>query len=354
MPTLAERIPAALQVAALRLVFALPKPVRRRLAGAPIRLDGNVLDPDMQLLLRMRRLQGDALTKADPAPARAALDAAATLAGGPVISTVDVRELHIPSESGRIPARLYTPHGLPGGSPLLVFYHGGGWVLGSLRSHDNPCRLIAEQAGVRVLSVDYRLAPEHPFPAAVDDALTAYRWALDAADELAIDRTAIALGGDSAGGNLAAVTAHQVAEAGGQQPAFLLLFYPGVDTDAERRSRGLFAEGFFLTSADIDWFMDHYQPERELRADPRISVLRADDLAGLPPTYLAVAGFDPLRDEGVAFAERLAKSGVPVALHCHPGLVHGFLNFLACGPTAREAVAQAVGALRTGLAMRRG
>jgi acetyl esterase len=349
---LSERIPLKFKILLLRLIFSLPKPVRRMIAGRPIRVDGNELDLDMQVLLRMQQLEGSLVSHSDPVRARIALDAASKLAAGPPITSVDVRELRIPSETGGMCARLYAPRDLPSPAPLLVFYHGGGWVIGSLDTHDNPCRLIAEQAGVRVLSVDYRLAPENPFPAATDDALTAYRYAVAAADELGIDPDAIALGGDSAGGNLAAVAAHQAVLAGDPRPAFLLLFYPGVDATLRRPSRDLFADGFFLTDADIDWFTDHYQPDVALRADPKISVLGAEKLSVLPPTYLALGGFDPLRDDGLAFAERLAASGVPVATRLHNGLMHGFLNFLACGPGAREAIAEATGALRTGLALR--
>jgi acetyl esterase len=250
-----------------------------------------------------------------------------------------------------IPARLYTPNGLADGSPLLVYYHGGGWVIGSLNSHDNTCRFLAERAGVRVLSVGYRLAPEHPFPAAVDDAIAAFDHARGHAVELGADPGLIAVGGDSAGGTLAAVVCHQTALRGGPTPAFALLFYPVTDVTTRSQSRQRYADGFFLTDADIDYFADHYLPDLALRADPRCSVLLAEDLSGFPPTYLATAGFDPLRDEGEEFAARLRAAGVAVASHRQPDLIHGFVSFLGVGNACREATAEAAGALRAGLAV---
>ncbi|MGH3622087.1 MAG: alpha/beta hydrolase [Sciscionella sp.] len=352
MPNPTRRMAPRVKAALVNAIYALPRPVRRLIAGRPIRRDAQLLDLDMQLLLRLQRIDGTRLlSSGTPEQARLALDAASVLAAGPVITSVDVSELSIPSENGGIGARLYVPPGVPAPSPLLVYYHGGGWVIGSLDSHDNSCRLLAAEAGVRVLSVDYRLAPEHPFPAATDDALTAYRYAVGSAASLGVDPKAIALGGDSAGGNLAAVTAHQAVLAGDARPVFLLLFYPGVDATVRRRSRDLFADGFFLTGSDIDWFAERYQPNVALRTDPRFSIMNAPDLSGLPPTYLATAGFDPLRDEGEAFAARLAEFGVPVVLRRHSGLVHGFVNFLAFGHGARTALSEAIGALRTGLAL---
>ncbi|MBO0839348.1 MAG: alpha/beta hydrolase [Sciscionella sp.] len=339
--------------AGARAVFGLPRPVRRLLAGRPIRRDGQTLDLDMQLMLRLAKVAGESLAHGgDVATARALLDANAQIGGGRRIEPIAVRELSINTGEQPIAARLYTPEGLTERSPLLVYYHGGGWVVGSLDSHDNLCRFLAQHANIRVLSVDYRLAPEHRFPAAVDDALAALRYAHSNARALHIDPSMIALGGDSAGGNLAAVTAHLAARAGGPTPAFLLLFYPAVDNTVRRRSRDEFAHGFYLTDEHIKFYSDHYCPDVEVRnTDPRFSIGIADDLSGLPPTYLATAGFDPLRDEGEAFARRLTDAGVPVVLRRHSDLLHGFASMLAIGDRGREAVAEAVGALRTGLAI---
>ncbi|MDQ3579329.1 MAG: alpha/beta hydrolase, partial [Actinomycetota bacterium] len=266
MSSLTERVPIRVQAALTRAVFALPKPVRRLLVGPPVRIDGQELALDAQLLLALDKLGGRKLSDGTPEQGRTRLDASRHLVGGDPIEPVTVRGLTI---GDAIPGRLYTPEGLSSAAPLLIFYHGGGWVLGSLDSHDNTCRYLATEAGVKVLSVDYRLAPEHVFPAAADDALTAFHWAVENAAELGIDPRLIAVGGDSAGGNLAAVTAHQATRAGGPRPAFQLLFYPATDGTSRRRSRDLFATGFFLADDDIDWFLNHYSPDIATRADPR-------------------------------------------------------------------------------------
>ncbi|MET0236068.1 MAG: alpha/beta hydrolase [Kibdelosporangium sp.] len=334
------------QAAAIQAVFALPHRLRRVIAGPPVRIDGQELALDAQLLLRMQRLARlPALSEGTPAEARSHLDGDTVLVSGPPIEPVGTREVRI----GSIGARLYTPAGLAEGSPLLVFYHGGGFVLGSIESHDNTCRFLAKHAGVRVLSVDYRLAPEHPFPAGVLDAVAAFEYAHANAHALGADPTAIAVGGDSAGGNLAAVTAYLTVQAGGPKPAFQLLFYPATDATVRTRSQELFAERFLLTQADMDWFMGHYATSEEDKRDPRYSPMLAADLSGLPPAYLATAGFDPLRDEGEAYAERLRAAGVPVVLSRQADLIHGYANFLAVGTRFREALFEAVGALRTGL-----
>jgi len=351
MSKLAESVPTGVLAGALRFAFGLPAPLRRLVTGRPIVVDGQRLHPDAQLLLRLQQLSGLEWGMTTPAEDRVALAQTNALVCGPVVQGVAVRPVRIPREDGQIPGRVYEPVGLAPDSAMLIFYHGGGWVSGDLDSHDNLCRFLALEAGVRVLAVDYRLAPEHPFPAAVDDVMVAFEWAVDHAADLRVDPARIALGGDSAGGNLAAVTALRAAQAGGPTPVFLLLLYPAVDASTRRRSRDLFGNGFFLTDAKMDWFRDHYAPEAESWVDPRLSVLLADDLSALPPTYLATAGFDPLRDEGEAFAEKLAKAGVPVVLRRHEGLFHGFANVLGLGGIYREAVSEAVGSLRTGLAL---
>jgi acetyl esterase len=347
-----SKLPIRIQAITLRATYTLPEPLRRVIAGAPICIDGNELALDAQLLLRMQRLTEISLSESSVAQARQNVEETAPVGAGPAIARVRARDLRVPTDSAAIPARLYTPDGLEAGSALLVYYHGGGFVLGSVASHDNTCRFLAKAAGVRVLSVDYRLAPEHPFPAAPADAFAAFTYAARNADELGVDPSAIAVGGDSAGGNLAAVTSYQALRAGGPVPAFQLLFYPGTDMKRRTRSRELFGVGFFLTDEDLEWFKGHYLPDRERFADPLASPLLAEDLRGMPPTYLATAGFDPLRDEGAAYAERLREAGVPVAYHCHTDLIHGFVNFIGIGRRFREAMADAAGALRTGLVLR--
>ncbi len=338
------------QAAAVRAAYALPGPLRRLIAGAPVRRDGQELALDAQLLLRLQKTAGTELVAAGGvASSRVALDLGRHLVSGPPIEPVATREVAIPVEYGELPATLYTPGGLPERSGLLVFFHGGGWVLGTRTSHDNTARFLAQRAGVRVLSVEYRLAPEHIFPAAVDDALAAFDFAHAEAAELGVDPGRIAVGGDSAGGNLAAVTAQSATRRGGPAPVFQLLFYPTTDASRRRPSRELFGDGFFLTDAQMDWFADHYAPDGVDRTDPRLSPLLAEDLSGLPPAYIATAGFDPLRDEGEAYAERLTEAGVAVALSRQPDLIHGYVNFLGIGQRFREATAEAAGALRLAL-----
>ncbi|MGC7099335.1 alpha/beta hydrolase [Amycolatopsis lurida] len=341
------------QAAAAQFLYALPTPVKRLIAGRPIRLDGQELALDAQLLLRLQQLTGAELAGQSVERSRADLDVSRHLVSGKPIQPVHTRELLIPAEDGGIPATLYTPEGLPEPSGLLVFFHGGGWVVGTRNSHDNTARFLAKHAGVRVLSVEYRLAPEHPFPAAAEDAVTAFDYAYTKASELGADPARIAVGGDSAGGNLAAVAALVTTRRGGPAPAFQLLLYPGVDMSTRRRSREIFGNGFFLTDAQMDWFADHYAPDGVDRTDVRLSPLLAEDLSGLPPAYLATAGFDPLRDEGEAYAEKLEAAGVPVALHRQEDLIHGYVNFLGIGRRFREATAEAAGALRLGLSKKK-
>ena len=351
MASIINQVPASWQAAVVRAVYALPAPLRRTLAGRQIRRDGQRLDPDTQLLLRLMALEGMSLSADDPAHARAMLDRGAIVAGGRTTVPVRTCELRITGAEGPIGARLYTPAGLADGSPLLVFYHGGGWVIGSLDSHDSTCRFLAAEGGVRVLSVDYRLAPEHRFPAAAQDAVAAFRYAVANADELGADPAAVAVGGDSAGGNLAAVVCHVTARERTTKPAFALLFYPASDASSRRPSRDLFGDGFLLTDDDMNWFRDHYAPDPALYTDPMLSVLLSEHLAEFPPTYLTVGGFDPLRDEVEEFGALLAKAGVPVVVRRHPDLIHGFTGFLGVIPRAREATAEAVGALSVGLAL---
>jgi acetyl esterase len=328
-----------LQTSASRMMYALPKPVRRLVAGAPIQRDGQILALDAQLMLRLQRLVGFSLIADEERVemSRRAFELAQHLVRGRPFEPVSTREIRIPAEHGDIPCTLCQPDGLPDPSGLLVYFHGGGWVLGSRRTHDNTARFLALRAGVRVLSVEYRLAPEHVFPAAYEDALAAFDFAHAEAKDLKVDAARIAVGGDSAGGNLAAAIAYTATQRGGPRPAFQMLLYPSTDCTAKHRSRELLAEGFSLTDKHIAWFTDRYAPEGTDVADARLSVLLSDDLSGLPPAYIATAGFDPLRDEGEAYAERLARAGVPVLLSRQDDLIHGYVHMLGLGHRFREA-----------------
>jgi acetyl esterase len=353
----------AVQANALIPLYALPAAVRRRLAGAPIQIDGNTLDPDLQLLLRVDNLL-PATTKTDAATARAHFRNLCKLIPGTPPEVQRVTELTVRGADGQLGARLYVPRSTapdlgsaPGSADaagsgrggLLVFFHGGGWVVGDLDTHDALCRSIAADAGIRVLSVDYRLAPEAPAPTAAEDAIAAFTWAVDHAEDLNVDPARIAVGGDSAGGNLAAVVAQQTVRRGLPQPALQVLLYPALDLVARRPSRDLFSEGFILTEADIIWYRDLYTPDPTLRPDPIVSPLRAEDLTGLPPTYLTTAGFDPLRDEGAEYANALKSAGNQLTHAHHPTLAHGHSSLLTVPGTTRAAHTHLVTHLRSTL-----
>jgi len=341
-----------LQTAVLRRAAALPAPVQQVLGGpGRVRIDGQVLDPEAQFLLRLLRLSRRPAYETLPVPdARAETRREAAAVAGPPLAVASVAEQTLPGPAGELGTRLYVPFGASTPGPLLVYLHGGGWVLGDLDTHDQTCRFIAREAGVRVLAVDYRRAPEHPFPAPLDDAVAAVRFAIAEAGRLGADPARVAVGGDSAGGNLAAATARLLSQDQGTAPAFQLLIYPVTDLSHKRRSYRLFPDGFFLTERQMDWYRDHYLPAADAALDPRASPLLADDLAGLPPSHVAVAGFDVLRDEGEEYATRLREAGVPVSVRRHTGLVHGFCNTVNVGRASRAAMLEVTTALRAGLA----
>lgn len=340
------------QFGVVRALFALPTPVKQLIGGgSPPSIDGQQLDADTQLMLRLVALQGHrTIAGMTPAEARAEIRRTSAAVSGGAPDVDRVIDVAIPGLAGVIRARLYV-HGseVPG---LLVYYHGGGWVVGDLETHDGLARLLARDAGLGVLSVDYRLAPEHRFPAAVDDALAAFRWAVDHAGSFGIRPARVAVGGDSAGGNLAAVVSQLAVRGGGPAPVAQLLVYPVTDLSTKHPSYGLFREGFFLTEAEMDWYRDHYLgPDGDPR-DPRVSPLLADDLTGLPPAVVVTAGFDVLRDEGEAYARRLEEAGVPVRATRHGGLIHGFANAAILSATARAAMLDAATDLRHLIATR--
>jgi acetyl esterase len=328
--------------------------LQRALFGAPARIDGQVLAPEMQALVRLASLARDesasAYGRLTPDQARARIRAGAAAAAERAQSQPTVGDLSLPGPAGAIPARFYEPPGMGlEGRPSIVYFHGGGWTIGDLDTCDSVCRFLAQNVPATVLSIDYRLAPEHPFPAAIEDAIAAFRWAADDNTQLGVDPSRIAVAGDSAGGNLAAAVSLLARDGDGPSPAMQALIYPVTDAVGGQQSRDVFAKGFLLTKADMDWFEHHYLPPGSDHADPRVSMLRADDLSGLPPAYVATAGFDPLRDEGETYAARMREAGVRVALRRHPGLIHGFANMTAVSPTAHAAMRELAGALRMGL-----
>jgi acetyl esterase len=341
------------RAAVVRGLFGLPGPVRRSLAGPPVRIDGQELALDAQLAIRLKNASGSDVFAGPVDKARARYDALPRLVGYRPPRPVATREIGVPAGHGQIPATLYTPADAPKPSGLLVYFHGGGFTVGSRTSHDPVARFLAHHAGARVLSVEYRRAPEHPFPAAVEDAVCAFEYAHGHAAELGADPDRVAVGGDSAGGNLAAVTAQQAVRRGGAMPAFQLLMYPPTDIGVRRPSHELFNRASTFTDKNLQWVIANYVPAGTDPSDPRLSPLRGE-VAGLPPAYLASAGFDPLRDDAVAYADKLRAAGVPVALSRQPDLPHAYLNFVGLGGRFAEAAAEAAGALRLGLAVASG
>jgi acetyl esterase/lipase len=350
----ARRSPSArerLELGVVKAAAALPAPAQLALAGGrPVRVDGQLLEPEVQLLLRLLEVSPRPSVEELPvARARAEIRAEAALFAGAPLRLERVEELSIPGPVAPVGARLHVPRGASDPSPLLVYFHGGGFVVGDLDSHDATCRFLAREAGVRVLSVHYRRAPEHRFPAAVEDCVAALRFASDEAERLGADPARIAVGGDSAGGNLAAVTS-LLARDDGPVPAFQLLIYPVTDLSRKSASYALFREGYFLTERQMDWYRGHYLgADAAAASDPRASPLLAVSLAGAAPAHVVVAGFDPLRDEGIAYAHALRDAGVPVTLRVHWGMIHGFANAIGVGRVAPDAMREVAAVLRRGL-----
>lgn len=338
-------ISVRLEALTLKTLLGLPPRIQRTLAGRPVVLDGQTLDPETQLMLRLQRLVREPAVESLPIPeGRRALNRQSMLVGG----SQPIGRVRGDVVAG-VPVRLYEPAGATEPGPLLVFFHGGGFIYGDLDSHDAPCRFLAERAGVRVLAVDYRLAPEAAFPAAYDDCVNAYAEILERCDEWHADPDRIAVGGDSAGACLATLVAIEAARRG-WPCALQLLIYPITDMTGSAKSRQTFANGFYLTERFVELARDSYAPDRLLWTDPRVSPLVADLPAGLAPAHLVTAGFDPLKDEGAAYAERMLAAGAEVRHVRQPALIHGFLNMVGVGRNARAAVVEIADALRAGLA----
>lgn len=329
---------------AARLLAHVPDVLKIALSGEPpIVIDGQQLDPQLQLIrsaARGRALPG--LVEPTVAAGRERYRRQTDVFRGPATRVERVRDIEMPTAAGRLRARHYTPFtstSSPGGrrAAITVFFHGGGFVIGDLDTHDEPCRVLCRHAGIHVLSVAYRLAPEHPFPAALDDAVAAFEWTRANVESFGADPARVAVGGDSAGATLGAVVARVVDRA--RAPAAQLLIYPGTDFDSRRPSQDLFSDRFKLTRRDLIAFRDAYVGRTGVPFDdPRVSPLYAPSLAGLPPAVVAVAGFDPLRDDGLAYAERLAHAGVPVRTLRFSSLGHGFIHMTGVAPSARRAM----------------
>lgn len=347
-----DRAMAAANRLGVKLIPRLPIPAKRLMSGGKaVTLDGNTLDPSIQMMLAAQKMMGinGLVVAGDPVATRRNNGELTASLDQPNVRVAQTRDLSIPGPAGPIGARHYRPD-TGDRPPLVVFFHGGGFVFGDLDTHDAACRLIARDAGVQVLAIDYRLAPEHPAPAAVEDSHAAYRWALAHAEELGADPKRVAVAGDSAGGCLAAVVSQLARDAGDQLPVLQWLIYPVTDMRGGTRSRSLFGDGFLLTKSDMDWFQDSYLLNSGLdETSPLVSPLLTEDLSGLPPALVTTAGFDPLRDEGEQYAVRLREAGVTVDLRRAPGMTHAFINLNVLGGGVAAANSEMISALRAHL-----
>jgi acetyl esterase/lipase len=311
------------------------------------------LDPHAKRFLDMMAAAGPRTAAADTIETRRkAFARLMALAGpGPALAHVVDEAAAAPATEGTIPLRVYTPRPATDRPlPAIIYFHGGGLVAGSLDTHDTLCRVLAEGCDAIVIAVGYRLAPEHKFPAAVTDAAAATDWVSAHATAIAIDPERIAVAGDSGGGTLAAIVCQGMRSRQSPPIALQLLLCPVLDFGAESASRRDFAEGYLLDRVTLDRDFAHYSPGNLDRMDPLVSPLRAADVAGVPPALIHTAAFDPLRDEGAAYAERLRQAGVPVRYTCHAGMIHHFYGLTSVIPAARQALDAICREMRTALA----
>jgi acetyl esterase len=302
----------------------------------PMWRDGRRLHPGLQLLLAVGARTGRTNANADWVQARAEMRRMVR-SSSPVRTDVHVTDRRIPGPAGELGVRIYRPHGAAGVLPGVVYFHGGGFCVGDLDTHDPTCRLLSAVSQTVVVAVDYRLAPEHVFPAAVDDAVAAWSWVLEHPGELGMVPGRVAVMGDSAGGNLAAVVCGEARRLGLPAPVAQCLVYPWVDAHCGSATYETFADGFGLSRDGVHLYRETYASTPEHWTDPRLSPLGAGDLVGLPPALVVTAGFDVLRDDGQAYAEALAGAGVPVTYRCYDDMMHGFAAMLVLDDAAAAA-----------------
>jgi acetyl esterase len=306
------------------------------------------LDPQARFVLDQMAAQGG-LELIDLSPTEARQMFEKMKLPFPAESVASVADRTVAGPSGPIPVRVYRGTSAPTPAPAIVFFHGGGWVIGSFETHDNFCRALANRTQTVLVAVDYRLAPEHRYPAAADDCYAVARWVAEHGDEIGADGARIAVAGDSAGGNLSAVVALMARDRGAPRLRHQVLIYPVTDPDFERASYRENAEGYMLTREAMRWFWDHYVPDAARRGEAYASPLRAEKLAGVAPATVVTAEFDPLRDEGEAYAERLRDAGVPTTLTRYDGQIHGFAAMFEIFDQGKAALAQIAEALRGAL-----
>ena len=306
------------------------------------------LDPQCQAVLdAAAEAEGGSVFEARTADeARRKYDASTPIFAPQTPALEAVKDMEVPGAEGPIAARLYRPMAGDGALPMLVYFHGGGWVFGSLETHDALCRIVAHEAGCLVAAIDYRLAPEHPFPAGIEDCADAVAWLAENAGTVGGDASRLAVGGDSAGGNLAAAISQIARDRGGPSIAFQWLIYPATDFTADNDSLRVNGDGYLLTRAAIRWTEKQYLSSAEDRTDPRASPGLAADLSGLPPALVQTAEYDPLRDEGKAYANALTAAGVAVEYIRYDGTIHGFMRMGAIVDRAGLALSDGARALR--------
>ena len=336
----------AAQKTILKLILSLPSPILRAMSGGGVVYKGGrTLDPRFQFFAHAAKKM-PAMTTLSPAEAVAGSARGLAAVQGPLEPGVRTESLSIDGPNGPIPARAYRPDGQDSSAPLIVYAHMGGGVIGDLETCHAFCSILARIVRTAVISVDYRLAPEHKFPAGLEDVLAAYRWARDNAGRFGAALVAPAIGGDSMGGNFAAIVAQEMQRKGEPQPAAQILIYPAVDVASETPSMTTYADAYPLTRATMDWFMGHYIGPDADPADPRLSPDKTADLTGLAPAVIATAGFDPLVDQGEAYAKRLQAAGAPVLYRCYDSLAHGFTAFTGAIPAADAACREIAGLVR--------
>lgn len=333
----------------LKLLWALvrvllPEGLVRRLYGVSLPVvDGRQADPKAQAVADLVALVRDPGAVPTVAESRAQLAGFIEKFDAPCMARVARRDITLPGADGPRPARQYLPDAIdPGQSlPCLMYLHGGGWIQGSIDTHDALCAKLAARAGICVVAYSYRLAPEHPFPAAPQDVMAGYRALLDHAEELGIDPHRIAVGGDSAGANLTASLMHSLSEAAVPLPQAQLLFYPAVDARLNSASVEALHEHALLSRPRMEWYMDQYLPAGQDRLAPEVSPVMSRKLAGQPQAFVLVAGHDPLWDDGLSYAAALEQAGVAVTLSRYPGQIHGFLNLTKVVPQGDLAISEA-------------
>ncbi len=336
----------AAQKTILKLILSLPSPVLRAMSGGGVVYrGGRTLDPRFQFFAHAAKKMPP-MSSVSPAEAVAGSAKGLAAVQGPLEPGVRTESLSIEGPNGPVPCRAYRPENQDSGAPLIVYAHMGGGVIGDLETCHAFCSILARIARTAVISVDYRLAPDHKFPAGLEDVLAAYRWARDNAPRFGAAAVAPAIGGDSMGGNFAAIIAQEMQRTGEPRPALQLLIYPAVDVASETPSMTTYADAYPLTKATMDWFMGHYMGPDANPADPRLSPDKTESLAGLAPAVVATAGFDPLVDQGQAYAQRLQAAGVPVAYRCYDSLAHGFTAFTGAIPAADGACREIAGLVR--------